>query len=173
MDYGSLYFDQISSTNDYLKTNFKMLPRITFIKAKHQIKGRGQFERVWVSNNSENILCSVLIKDISFNQLKIIESLIYDELMLFLKRQGVMPIFKLPNDIYVNDSKMVGILIETLVNYNYYDYIIIGIGININQVEFEHINATSLKKITNRFFDIGDLYNELKNQLLIKLEGVL
>ena len=62
MDYGSLYFDQIDSTNDFLKRNYKMLPRITFIKAEHQTNGRGQFDRIWLSNDKENILCSLLVK---------------------------------------------------------------------------------------------------------------
>ena len=45
--------------------------------------------------------------------------------MALLKKQGVNPIFKMPNDIFVNNKKMVGILIETLVNLNYYDYMIV------------------------------------------------
>lgn len=52
---------------------------------------------------------------------------------------------KWPNDIYVGDKKMGGILIENMLIGNYIGWSIIGIGLNINQLSFESPNATSLR----------------------------
>lgn len=71
---------------------------------------------------------------------------------------------KKPNDIFYNNKKIGGILIETKYNLNNLEYIIIGIGLNINQekfpVELKNI-ATSLFIETKIKFDKEKIIKEL------------
>jgi BirA family biotin operon repressor/biotin-[acetyl-CoA-carboxylase] ligase len=58
---------------------------------------------------------------------------------------------KWPNDIYVSDKKICGILIENKIKNQQIEFCIAGIGINVNQTVFpEDINATSLKRATGK-----------------------
>ncbi|MFB0947253.1 MAG: biotin--[acetyl-CoA-carboxylase] ligase, partial [Spirosomataceae bacterium] len=50
-----------------------------------------------------------------------------------------------PYDIYVGDNKMGGILFENMLLGNHIGWSIIGVGMNINQLDFENLNATSLR----------------------------
>ena len=67
---------------------------------------------------------------------------------------------KWPNDIMVNDKKMVGILIENQLSSSQRRSVI-GIGVNINQQEFNAPRATSLSLETGKFFKIQELIFEL------------
>ena len=67
---------------------------------------------------------------------------------------------KWPNDIYCNEKKLGGILIENAVKGNVLNTAVIGIGLNINQKEFVGLpNATSLANITDEVFDLGEVLN--------------
>ena len=58
---------------------------------------------------------------------------------------------KWPNDIFFNNEKIAGLLIENVLRGNYYDSCIAGIGLNVNQIEFsDDIIATSIKLATNK-----------------------
>jgi BirA family biotin operon repressor/biotin-[acetyl-CoA-carboxylase] ligase len=61
---------------------------------------------------------------------------------------------KWPNDIYWNDRKAAGILIESVIQGKNWPFAVIGIGMNLNQDSFprEITNAISLKQIS------GDMY---------------
>jgi BirA family biotin operon repressor/biotin-[acetyl-CoA-carboxylase] ligase len=62
---------------------------------------------------------------------------------------------KWPNDIYVNDKKISGILIENTLRDSSIQSAVVGIGININQTRFgSELNATSLTLIANKEFDL-------------------
>jgi|SRR5690625_972064 len=155
-------FDEISSTNDYLKDHFNKYNSFTIVKTNYQNKGRGQFDRVWNSEKNKNILFSILLKDISINKIETIKNIINYSLLTFLNQYNIKGIFKEPNDILVNNKKILGILIETkTLNIKYYEYVIIGIGINVNQTNFNNFNATSFKLLNKTNYDINTLFNEL------------
>ena len=70
---------------------------------------------------------------------------------------------KWPNDVYINDKKVAGILLEG-VSTSSLDALIIGIGININTIDFDEEikdKATSLRKETNIIYNIDSLRDEL------------
>lgn len=156
--------DEIDSTNKFLKDNYKDLANITVLRTNFQTKGMGQFERTWESNKNENLLFSILLKDIKLNEINTIKTHVIETLLVVLKTFGLKGIFKEPNDIYVNDSKILGILIETKVNINQvFDYVVIGIGININQTIFINDNATSFKLLKDKTFDLDEIFSTLLN----------
>jgi BirA family biotin operon repressor/biotin-[acetyl-CoA-carboxylase] ligase len=75
-----------------------------------------------------------------------------------------MPIkVKWPNDIYLNEKKIAGILIQNSLSGKKISATVIGIGININQDKLSDDlpNATSLKIETNSDFDLNNLIRDL------------
>ena len=70
---------------------------------------------------------------------------------------------KWPNDIFINDRKAGGILIENVIKGNLWQWAVIGIGLNINQENFEkeNLKAISLKQITGKNYDVIELAKEL------------
>ena len=91
-----------------------------------------------------------------------------------LKQFGIDNVsIKWPNDVYVNDDKICGILLEGISNIDNIDVIVIGIGININQKQFnEEFNATSMSKLNNKEYDLNmllDLYLKIFNEEINKI----
>ncbi|MDO4500480.1 MAG: biotin--[acetyl-CoA-carboxylase] ligase [Erysipelotrichaceae bacterium] len=133
----TIHFETIDSTNTYLKNNYQFLDNMTFVSADYQSSGRGRNNRNWKSENGDNLLFSLLIKEESlikeFKTLSIISAF---SLIEVLKEYGIEAKLKWPNDVYVNDRKIAGILLEA-VTLNKIECLIIGMGINVNQKEFE------------------------------------
>lgn len=61
-NYNIIEFETIDSTNSFALENFEFLEDKTIITSLEQTNGRGRFNRVWVSDNCENIYMSFLLK---------------------------------------------------------------------------------------------------------------
>lgn len=74
---------------------------------------------------------------------------------------------KWPNDIYVGDQKICGILIENAVMNGQITQSIVGIGVNINQTKFlsSAPNPVSLKMLTKRDYDLKEALHALLKEL--------
>lgn len=168
--------DVISSTNEFIKENYESLDNYTVVTANYQTVGRGRMTRTWESNNSNNILMSILVKEFKersdLNLLSLVTSMSVHK---FLNKYISNLYIKWPNDILVDNKKICGILLEGKINNNS-KMIVIGIGININQTTFnEDINhlTTSLKNELNKDFDISLLIEELAKILVNDIEEFL
>ncbi len=145
------------------------LKDLTVVMAHQQLKGKGQMGAVWNAEAGKNLTFSVLKKterlDIA-NQflLNIYVSLaIYDTF-----RQLNLPnlSIKWPNDILSGHTKICGILIENILLGTTIQQAIIGIGVNVNQITFKDLpNASSLKRIMGRTFDLDELLHRIVQQL--------
>lgn len=141
-----IHFEEIESTNKYLKDNFEELENFTFLSTDYQNSGKGRENRVWYSPKSENLLFSFLIKDQTllkkFNVLSIGTATL---IARFLELKGLKNVsIKWPNDVYIGDNKICGILLEGNVN----QYLVIGVGLNVNQTKFDgiyRVKPTSIK----------------------------
>jgi len=71
-----------------------------------------------------------------------------------LSKLGLLAKIKWPNDIYVNDKKIAGILIENQLSGMKLRSSIVGVGLNVNQIDFENISATSVQLETDEFSSI-------------------
>lgn len=134
--------------------------------ANEQTAGKGQRTKSWQSANGQNIILSVIIqpeKLLVAEQfyLNIIAALAAED--LFNKNATENFKIKWPNDIYWNDRKTGGILIETTIALNMVKYAVIGLGLNINQTQFDVAlkNPASLKQITGKNYDVIELAKEL------------
>ncbi len=142
-------FDEISSTNNYANDLVlqKIVPDFTIIKTNFQTKGRGQIGNSWISNKGDNLLFSIILHPTHLqasNQFILSQCValaLRDTIANFCKNVCV----KWPNDIYVNDKKIAGILIENKLLGKQIESSIIGIGLNVNQTNFVGApNPTSL-----------------------------
>ena len=133
--------DVVDSTNNYIKQNLDKLDNYTLVTAKHQTRGKGRITRSWYDDRN-SLTSSMLIKDVKGDpkHLSLIASY---AVFKALKELDLDVKIKWPNDIFLNDKKLCGILIETVIT----DKIdsVIGFWINTNTKAFpESIIATSI-----------------------------
>ncbi len=184
----------VDSTNNYARQQIHAacLPDrqglaqhgMTFF-AHEQTKGKGQRGRVWITEPGANIVMSILVKpaplpiSLQFQLSACVAVSVHE---FFLKYAGDSTKIKWPNDLYWQDRKAGGILIESVVGsresvrkdspteslrtfggVSTWDWAIIGIGININQTLFPAYlsNPVSLKQMTGNDFNVLALAEEL------------
>lgn len=170
-----LYLPRVSSTNTYLKSNYQKLDNWTVLRSDYQEKGRGRLNHVWKSHKGENLLCSILIKDEKvFKEHESLCLLVGVSVYRLLKDLGIKNIkIKLPNDVYVNNKKICGILIETKFIANKLKALVIGIGLNLNQKSFpKTLKATSTYMVNKKAVDIDKTLKTLVNIIQEELKKV-
>ena len=166
-------FDSIDSTSTYIKNNYKTLKDFTFVSASYQESGRGRMGRCWESSKGENLLFSLLLKDEELiNKYSCVSILSGTVILSVLK--DIYKIdnvsIKWPNDVYINDKKVCGILLEGVSVSKKIECIIVGIGINVNQKEFLNSNATSISLELKKDIDLNKFKLEIYKNLLQELE---
>ena len=175
-----IVFDEIDSTNDYFKSdlaNFKPHPEWSAIMAKKQTAGRGQRGNKWLSEEGKNLTFSFLIYPsfISLNDQFILNALISLSLLEWLNTQELQASIKWPNDLYVGQRKLGGILIENRGRNQQISQSIVGIGLNINQTTFpEEIKnsctSLSLEK-KGQQTDLQEICNEILDRIKAKYQS--
>ena len=154
-------FNEIDSTNEYLRKNHKSYEEFDVISARVQTHGKARRQNDWVSMDGmalfsfflkekdnweiEDYLKLPLIAGLAtINGLKKIENLEYK--------------FKWTNDVYVENMKLCGILIEKTE-----DVYITGIGINVNNMLPENLKskAISLTQIKNKKYEIDEVIKNI------------
>ena len=149
-------FDEIDSTNKFLKEQ-NNLQDYDCVIAKTQTAGVGRRGNVWVSNEGIAIFSFALkeAKNISLEEYMRLPLIAGISVLSGLKKiEDLDYKFKWTNDIYLDDKKLCGILVEKTK-----DFFIIGIGININNSDFGYAQdrAISLKNKTGNFYRIEDI----------------
>jgi len=163
--------EKIDSTNNYankLGLNSKTVSG-TVVYALHQTKGRGQQGNVWKSEKHKNLTFSIILKPDKFlaeNQF-MLSKIISLGMLDYLESKSQNFSIKWPNDIYHDNKKIAGILIENSIQGSYLSQAIVGIGINLNQEKFNSKiqNPISLKNITGVDYTNNVELNELLNCL--------
>ncbi len=128
-------FDAIDSTNKYALENIQNLTDYSVISAKHQTEGRGRKGRKWISTKGENLYFSLLLKSpkIELSEISGIPQLmglaIYKALITSEVKDAWI---KWPNDVYVNNKKICGILCESRFKGSGIDGLVVGVGVNVN-----------------------------------------
>ncbi len=173
ISYTLLEFEELISTSDFLKENQTYFPHMTIVKANHQTQGRGQFDRKWESKPQVNLLFSILLKQMSVSKMFEIRRWIVSTMVTYLQKKNIEVYFKDPNDLYVFEQKLCGILIETQASFNTFDYVIIGVGLNVNQHDFDQPKATSLSVLLNQTININHLFQDIINALMENYEQLL
>lgn len=154
--------DECESTNSLMKQKKQdgNISDKTAIMTDFQSLGRGQGKNTWQSDAGKNLLISFYrktsLKADKHFMLTIIASLALVETLKSIKVNAEI---KWPNDIYVGDRKIAGILIENSLMRDLINDTIVGIGLNINQHVFPDTipNPVSIAQIIKRETDVQNI----------------
>jgi BirA family transcriptional regulator, biotin operon repressor / biotin---[acetyl-CoA-carboxylase] ligase len=166
-----IFRENLPSTNTFLDELLKSrdLQEGTIVYTNYQSEGKGQRGNKWESEDGKNLLVSVLLLPSFIEPADqfILPTTISLGICDFLKRYIPVCKIKWPNDIYVNDDKIAGILIENTILEDKIEYSIAGIGINLNQEKFlsDAPNPVSLALLTHEKYDIRNCLMQLAENL--------
>ena len=165
-------FDVIDSTNDYLRRDHNNHEEFDVISAEIQTHSKARRNNDWVSLEGmatfsfflnekkeikiEDYLKLPLLAGLAvINGLKKVENLDYK--------------FKWTNDVYLENKKLCGILMEKTDNVY-----IVGIGINVNNILPEKLKnkAISLTQATNKKYKIDEIVKNIVSEFQILCENL-
>ena len=165
-----LHLPECTSTNQVAQELY-IQRRITegdIVITDYQTAGRGQRNNVWESAPGKNLTFSIVLTPAFLHVseqffLNIFISLsIRDFLAEYLPDNLSI---KWPNDLYYDEKKICGILIESNIKNNAIQSSVIGMGININQQKFAHEGAISMAQICGQTFDREELLKILAEKI--------
>ena len=154
MEYKIIHIEETDSTNRWLKAHGE---GTMVVVADYQTAGKGCGTNSWESERGKNLTFSMLIHptDIPASQQFRITEVVSVALCEVLEQYIGDVSIKWPNDIYMGDKKICGVLIENRLQGNVIVDSIIGIGLNVNQTEFvsDAPNPVSLRQLLGREID--------------------
>ncbi|NND33013.1 MAG: biotin--[acetyl-CoA-carboxylase] ligase [Saprospiraceae bacterium] len=166
-------YQTLSSTNDEALSLIKkgVVEEGTLVTTQHQTKGRGQMGTIWQSDPGENITISVVLKPgfLEISEQFYLNKAVCVALRFFLSDfiQLARVKIKWPNDLYIDDHKIAGVLIQNVLQGHIYQWAVIGIGLNVHQCKFgeDLINPTSLSLVTGQQYHLDNLKSKLYEKL--------
>lgn len=174
--------ESTNSTLMHLAQTNPSLPQLYSVVAMYQTAGRGQRGSRWQVSPERSLTFSFLLRStgikasehfaiselVAYGVLKTLASYLGDEEKALLS-------VKWPNDVYYKDYKLAGILIEHSITRGEVDYSVVGIGINLNEKEFpeELINPISLRQVTGKYYDLGEVHERLMKRFADMVDGLM
>lgn len=141
--------DVVDSTNNFASRLIReeSPQEGTVILAEYQKSGRGQKEHNWTSEKGKNLTFSIIL----YPTMLKVERQFYLSMAISVSIVRCLQTLisnvsiKWPNDIFIQNRKIAGILIENSIKGSFLQNSIIGIGLNVNQLNFSDVpEATSL-----------------------------
>lgn len=166
-----IFLENLPSTNTYASQILRSenVKEGTIIYTNYQSAGRGHASNKWESEDGKNLLFSILLFPTMINPANqfIISMAISLGICDFIQKHIPVCSVKWPNDIYVNNDKIAGILIENTIMGNMLENSIAGVGLNINQIKFHSSapNPVSMKLITGTDYNMKESLTELASFL--------
>ena len=182
-----IHIDETDSTNRWMKELIQLHPseetqHEMVVVCDYQTAGRGCGSNSWESEPGKNLLMSVLMhpRKVSARTQFIITQIVSVALCNTLQRflspltTHLSPLsIKWPNDIYVGDKKICGVLIENSIAGRKIKDCIIGIGLNVNQTEFrsDAPNPVSMAQLTGKEMNREEVLNAFLDELSKQCEN--
>lgn len=161
--------DCVDSTNHFLQgiLTEREVDEGFVVQALEQSSGRGYGPNKWESEKGKNLIFSLLLKPVfiapedQFLLTQIVSLAIFDLLEEIIPNEEIS--IKWPNDIYIGNKKVAGILIQNFIKGQHIDHSIVGIGLNVNQQLFfsDAPNPVSLKQFTSKILSFSELLDSL------------
>ncbi len=171
-------FPSVRSTSNELKSfsEKESLPNFTILITDDQTSGKGQVGNTWESEAGKNLTFSVLLypKNVAILSQFILSKMVSVAIVQALEYEIDGIEIKWPNDIYIGEKKICGILIENSIMGATLNQTIIGVGININQKVFrsDAPNPTSLVIETGHEHEIKPILDRIIEQLALRFAQV-
>lgn len=165
-----IHLSEVDSTNSYLRTKLEnSVEELTAVWADFQTAGRGQKGNKWESELGKNLSFSTVLYPTFVEPVDqfIISQIVSLAVKRTLSRYLDNVTVKWPNDIYWNNRKICGILIENDLSDNHILRSIVGVGLNVNQSAFisDAPNPISMKQITGEEYDRENLLSLIIEEL--------
>lgn len=180
LNFEHIHLKVVDSTNRYaIDLLSKTAPNDGFcVFSDFQTEGKGQYGRSWQSEEDSNLLMSFVfnmksvLQEIDLFALNILSSLTIDRVLQTYLDPTELRI-KWPNDIYIKDRKIAGILIQNIFRGHEHMWSVIGIGLNVNQQNFSpEIKATSIAKELKHEVDKMVILQSIHDELISHLNQV-
>jgi len=150
-------------------------PDGTLVVADEQTAGRGRHQRTWVSPPGAGLYASVVLRPPfaaaeSGPAIQLAAGIaIAEALGGFLPEQ---PSLRWPNDCYVRDRKIAGVLVEAETSGHGFDFLVCGMGINVNH-QAEDFPADLRDRATSLALQVGHRVSRLSvlQALLVALDS--
>ena len=166
MNFNIYNYNKIPSTNnEAIKLIKKKNMKQGLVFSKIQTNGRGTRGKKWISKRG-NFFGSVFFQ-LKKNTPKFYEFSVITPVLITKKIKEITDCeniyIKWPNDIYINNQKVCGILQEVIQSENNQKYLIIGIGINlVSHPTIRNQNISDIKKETKVLIKNNEMLNEIK-----------
>lgn len=166
-----VYTESVPSTNTLASELIrnKRPAEGTIIRAGYQSEGRGQPGNRWESEAGSNLLFSIILypEMLRPDQQFLISMALSLGIRDFIRAEAGSCCIKWPNDIYVGEGKIAGILIENSIMADSVSACVAGIGINVNQSRFDGIEPfpVSLRMLTDTICDLSDCLLKVAEKL--------
>jgi len=172
MKFNLIKYNSLDSTNAEAYRLYQSGKAVsgTVILTAEQTSGKGYGNNYWESEPGKNLTFSLLFEpqiimpSDQFIITQIISLSVLEILSKIIKEKTCL--IKWPNDIYINDNKIAGILIQNFIIGNNIDCSIIGVGLNVNQQKFlsDAPNPTSIKLESNNYHSLEEILDGILNR---------
>ena len=167
-NYTIVTLKEVDSTNAYALEFIDSFDDKTVITAHKQTKGRGRYNRRWLSDETSNLYMTIVLKPQNLQNYpfpNLTQYLSVAVCKVFENAFDITPSIKWPNDILVDGYKISGILAESSVKNNKIEGIALGLGVNVNlkqeTIDLIDQKATSMYVLKNKNFDVDDVLKRI------------
>lgn len=164
--------DRVDSTNNYIKqlvAQKKSFIEGMVVVAYDQFSGRGQMGNAWTTLAGKNLTFSLALKpNLTVDQQFLMSQVIALALSDYLIDIGLQNVkVKWPNDIFVGNKKVAGVLIENVLQGRSIKHSFVGVGLNVNQLVFDEslLNASSMAILLDQQFEVKEVMNDVCNNI--------
>lgn len=157
-------YDQVESTQDLAIADVKDGGSAGVILAFDQTKGRGRFDREWISHPGESLTMSLIFREYADHP----KPHLIGMAMAIAAAGAIHSQIRWPNDLTIHQRKVGGILTELISDPSGRLIPVVGIGINLNQTTFPPEIAdlaTSVHLQTHRVYDPREMASAIINRM--------
>ena len=158
-----IYLERVDSTNKYAREHSDDIENAVIV-AGEQYSGVGKNGTKWIADKDGSLIFTLVFTTcLDIKKASILPLFIGAAIHEALELRGISSYIKWPNDIYIEDKKLLGILCESIISNGKIKKLIIGVGINVNQTADELFskNAISLRSYTGKCFNRRELLNDI------------
>jgi len=141
----------------------------------NSLDGKGTYNKSWYSEPYKDLTFSIILGSENNFQQDLIDGSC-EAIINILKKRNIKGYQKKPNDIYVNNKKIAGVLLSNVQTKLNYPYQALSIGININS-DFDLKKIDKNAKVNNTSFfkelQIETKREEVLVEILESIDGVI
>ena len=158
-----IYFETIDSTlNIALDQQFQESSVGKIVITDNQTSGKGSYNKSWYSESYKDLTFSIILGSSNNFQQNLVDETC-TVIVSILNEYQIEAYQKPPNDIYVRDRKIAGILLSNVQTGNSGNYQALSVGININSnIELKELDSNSKANHTSFAKELGKEINREK-----------